>query len=66
MVRTLKNKSYVSAENRIKKKRTRKRIPSLSKWMNKVIKIYVTMCYLVMKVRARFTKMIAKADVLQG
>ena len=66
MVRTLKNKSYVSAENRIKKKRTRKRIPSLYKWMNKVIKIYVTMCYLVMKVRARFTKMIAKADVLQG
>ena len=66
MVRTLKNKSYVSAENRIKKKRTRKRIPSLSTWMNKVIKIYVTMCYLVMKVRASFTKMMAKADVLQG
>lgn len=66
MVRTLKNKSYVSAENRIKKKCKRKRIPSLSKWMKKVIKIYVTMCYLVMKVRARFTKMIAKADVLQG
>lgn len=38
IVKTLKNKSHVSAENRIKKKRTGKRIPSLSKWMNKVIR----------------------------
>ena len=66
MVRTLKNKSHVSAENRIKKKCTRKRIPSLSKWMNKAINIYVTMCYLVIKVRASFIKMTAMADVLQG